>query len=98
MAKRVVWTITASRQLYAMALYLEEEASLQSAKRLVQKVMDKVETLRYYPEIGRPSKRKKTVRGINIDKHRKLYYRLHGRQLIIVFLFDSRQHPDRNPY
>ncbi|HRD80314.1 MAG: type II toxin-antitoxin system RelE/ParE family toxin [Saprospiraceae bacterium] len=98
MAKQVVWTKTALSQLEKMFSYIEAEYSLSAAKNLIIKVFNKVETLRHYPEAGRPSRSKKTVRGINVDKYRKLYYRLHGRRLIIVYLFDSRRNPDYNPY
>ncbi len=33
-----------------------------------------------------------------VDKHRNLYYRIEGNKLIVVYLFDTRQHPNNNPY
>jgi plasmid stabilization system protein ParE len=98
MAKQVVWTKTALGQLEEMVSYLEAEYSLLVAKNLIIKVFNKVETLRHFPEAGRPSRMKITVRGINVDKYRKLYYRLLARRLIIVYLFDTRRNPDHNPY
>ena len=59
---------------------------------------DLIEKLFEYPEIGRKTKKWKTVRQYQIDKYKKLYYRIHGRKLIVVFLFDDRQNPKFNPY
>lgn len=48
--------------------------------------------------MGRPTKKTKTVRQINIDKYRKMYYRIEGRTLIISDFFDVRQDPDKLRY
>ena len=35
---------------------------------------------------------------INIDKNLRMYYRVQGGKLIIVYFFDMRQNPERNLY
>ena len=60
--------------------------------------MDRLEILKRYPEIGRKSRKRKTIRMVRVDKYRQLFYRIKGKKLIVVFFFDGRQHPDKNPY
>lgn len=40
----------------------------------------------------------KTVRFINLDKHRQMFYRVHGSTAFITDFFDVRQNPDKRPY
>ena len=98
MAKTVIWNKTASRQLDELLTYLHEEVSERAASRFLEKLYDRLDMLTRYPEAGRKSQKRKTVRFYRIDKHRQLYYRIHGRNLFVVFIFDTRQHPDKNRY
>jgi hypothetical protein len=50
------------------------------------------------PGSGRPTTTSKTVRFINIAKHRQMFYRQSGKNLHIVAFFDVRQHPDKRPF
>lgn len=94
----IVWNKTALTKLDQIIDYLLEEASEKAARSFYEKVIERIEMLSRYPEVGRKSKKKKTVRMFPIDKYRNLYYRIEGRKLIIVYLFDARQYPDQNPY
>ena len=98
MARQVVWNKRAIVKFDEIVEYLENEVSQKSAIKFVRKIDDLIEKLNKYPEIGRRTKTKRTVRQYRIDKNRKLYYRRHGRQFIIVFIFDDRQNPNFNPY
>jgi addiction module RelE/StbE family toxin len=97
-AKQVEWNKTAIRRLKHMVSYLEENTSLQAAENLTQRIFEKLKMLRRYPETGRKSKNRKTIRFVKIGKNRRMYYRIHGKKLIIVDFFDTRQHWDKNPY
>jgi len=98
MAKQVVWNKRAIIRFDEIVNYLEEEVGEQSARNFVSNIYSLIEKLKNYPEIGRRSKKKKTVRQYRIDKYRKLYYRKYGKKLIIVYLFDDRWNPKTNPY
>lgn len=98
MAKTIIWTKKALGKLDEILGYLENESSEESASRFFQIVLDKLEVLSRYPEIGRKSKKKKTIRFQKIDKNRNVYYRIEGKKLIVIYFFDTRQHPDRNPF
>ncbi len=78
--------------------FLAENHSEKTAMKFILKVDELIEKLNKYPEIGRRTKKKKTVRQYKIDKYRKLYYRKYGKKLIIVYIFDDRQDPKNNPF
>ncbi len=98
MVKTVRWNNTASLSLSQLAEYLEEEVSYDFAIRFVSLVYAKIDKIKKYPEIGRLAPKTKNIRFINIDKKRRMYYRKQGSILHIVWFFDTRQNPDKNPY
>ncbi len=98
MARQVVWNKRAVAKFEEIVEYLENEVSEKAASKFVTKLDDLIEKLFKHPEIGRKTKKWKTVRQYRIDKYKKLYYRIHGQKLIVVFLSDDRQNPKFNPY
>lgn len=98
MARQIVWNKRAIARFEEIVGYLEQTGTQKTAINFVIHVDDLIEKLNKYPEIGRRTKKKKTVRQYRIDKYRKLYYRKHGKKLIIVYFFDDRWNPTTNPY
>jgi len=98
MARQIVWNKRAVRSFNEIVEYLLENVSEKAADTFVNRVDNLVDKINKYPEIGRRTKKKKTVRQYKIDKHRKLYYRKYGKKLLIVFIFDEKRNPDFNPY
>ena len=98
MVKKVKWNNLATSSLSLIAEYLESETSYAAAIRFVNLVYDKIDVLKKYPEMGRRAPNTKTIRFIKIDKNRRMYYRKHGTTLYIVWFFDTRQDPSKNPY
>lgn len=98
MARQVIWNKRAIQKFEEIVTYLEENSSEETAIKFVQKIDDLIEKLSKYPEIGRRTKTRKTVRQYKIDKYKKLYYRKYGKNLLIVFIFDDRMNTKSNPY
>lgn len=98
MVKRVRWNKRAIVKLDGWVDYLEQEVSFQSASILLKNVRDKIEILKKQPTIGRAVKSMKTVRFVNIDKNRHLFYRVQSTTIFITDLFDVRQNPNKRPY
>jgi plasmid stabilization system protein ParE len=98
MVRQVVWNKKAIIKFEQIITYLSEEVSEKAATKFVQKVDDVIEKLNKYPEIGRRTKNKETVRQYKIDKYKKIYYRKYGQKLLIIYFFDERQNPKSNPY
>jgi plasmid stabilization system protein ParE len=97
MAKRVSWKNKASLQLLDALIYLKNEFSDTIAENFLEKIEAKTKQLSQYPEIGHATPYK-TIRRIKIGKRHSLYYRLDGNRVIVIYLWDHFQHPDKNPY
>ena len=97
MAKTIIWKPKASQQYRSLLLYLRDEFSLETAKKFAVKVTVKSEQIATYPDSGHPT-RFKTVRRVKIGKHNSFYYRVSGSKLIILFIWDGRMEPEKNPY
>ena len=99
MARKIIrWTKRANRQFDAIILYYSDNYSEQATRTLVSTVYDRIDVLAVHPYIGRRTPTTKTVREVLVNRNLKLYYRLHGKVLIVTAFFSNKQHPDSNPY
>ena len=71
---------------------------MQTATRFADAVYDKIDTLVKYPDIGRCSLKNPTIRFVNIDKHRQMYYEFDGTELTIIDFWDMRRDPKKRKY
>ncbi len=98
MVKTVKWNKTSLRKLREIVQYLQTEVSDKAANNFVDTVYHQIDLLHKQPLIGRRELSMKTVRFVNIDKHRQMFYRVTGSTLHIANFFDTRQNPKRRPY
>jgi len=98
MAISVKWHHDALRDLTEIVDYFESTGEVQAAFSFREKMVGKIDFISKYPGAGRPSKSRKTLRYILIDKHRRLYYRYTSRSLTILSFFDARQDPGKAPF
>lgn len=61
-------------------------------KTLVFKFVDLIHA---FPEIGSLEVADKGIRGFVVHRRLKIFYRITANKIIILRLFDTRQHPDR---
>ncbi len=97
MAKRINWKPKAARQYRELIDYLKEEFSEATAEKFVEKVTAKLSQIERYPEIGHVT-RYKTVRRVKVGKYNSFYYRIAGSPIIILFVWNAKQDPGKNPY
>jgi plasmid stabilization system protein ParE len=97
MGKRVIWKTKPKLQVRAIEAYLRAEFGGKAVDNFLDKMYAKLEQVSNYPEIGRPT-RFKTIRRIKAGKFNHLYYRIHGSKIFILFVWDGRQDPGKNPY
>ncbi len=97
MAKTISWKPKAAQQYREIIRYLKEEFSEAVAARFVRNVTEKTGLLAHYPESGH-TMRFKTVRRKKIGRYHSFYYRVAGAKVIILFIWDGRMDPERNPY
>ncbi len=98
MAKRIIWNNIALKIFEGIIDYNTENYSEKVASDFINKVIDRLNILSRYPDIGRKSKKKENVKFYKIDKDRDLYYRIDEDNLIVIYIFDTRQDPNKNPY
>jgi plasmid stabilization system protein ParE len=68
------------------------------ADKFVDELLVKIKTLSIQPSMGMASRNVPAVRSIKISKHNRLYYRIENDKLVLLNIFDTRQHPDKNLY
>lgn len=98
MVKKIRWRKKALQFVKENAHYLEQEFSRQAADNFVDAVTKAIEKAEKNPETYRKATKTKSVHYINVDKKRKMFYRLSGKILIISAFFDSRQDPKKSPF
>lgn len=97
MGKRVIWKTKPKLQVRAIEAYLRAEFGDKAVDNFLDKMYAKLEQISNYPETGHLT-RFKTIRRIKVGKYNHLYYRIQGSKIIILFVWDGRQNPGKNPY
>lgn len=97
MAKKIVWGQKAKAIFDERILYLAYNYGDNAAANFTRDVKKVLTTIEKYPESGRLIVQRKGVRYRKIGKHVNIYYKIKD-DIIIVFLFDTRQNPKKNPY
>jgi len=91
---KILWTKRAQKSFDQIIEFLQEEWSLNSAIKFVQKTNSFIETLKEQPKIGRPEKVKKDLRSFVLSRQTTVFYRIKGNEVIILLkFFDTRQNP-----
>jgi plasmid stabilization system protein ParE len=98
MVKKIIWNKRGQNTFDDTINYLHDEVSQQSAETFFNIVYDKIDKLVKQPFIGRKVGSTKSVRVINLDKHRQMFYRIVGTTLYISYFFDTRQNPNKRPF
>ncbi|MFK7979579.1 MAG: type II toxin-antitoxin system RelE/ParE family toxin [Saprospiraceae bacterium] len=97
MAKRVIWGKKAKAIFDERLLFLEYNYGEKVAANFTKDVKKALVSIGNYPDAGREVLQRKGVRFRKIRKHLNIYYKIKN-DVIIVFLFDTRQDPKKNPY
>ena len=72
MVKSVKWNKRVLDTFYETAEYLEENFSQKAANNFVNSILDKIEVIKKYPDIGRKTPKRRTIRFVLVGKHRRL--------------------------
>lgn len=91
MAYKIVVKKNFADKLNHIAEYLETEWSKRVALEFFQTVDERIQSLKYHPYIGAPSRKYKHTRGLSITKHNRLIYKVKGRTVTILNIYDTRQ-------
>lgn len=78
--------------------YLEKEWTHEVAVVFLQKIERRLEQLSKQPHLRAPSSKVKNIRAVLITKHNKMYYKVKGKYIFILNMYDTRINPSKNPY
>ena len=62
-----------------------------------QRTADFLRLLKDFPELGTEEVSEKQIRGFQLTKQTRVFYRLKKDRIIILMFFDVRQEPDKKP-
>lgn len=95
MIRKVVISKTAEKKLDKLFDYLVENWSLKVKNEFIEKLDASIEIIRNQPEIFPESKKAKKLRKCVLTKQTTLFYRFNSKQVNIITIFDTRQHPKK---
>ena len=91
----VVWQAEATKNLAAIRKYLEENWTQKEIQQFFRKLEHIVSLLATYPKLFQETQARKNVRRCVVSSQTTLYYKFDGQRVEILFLFDTRQDPDK---
>ncbi len=68
------------------------------ANAFEQKIIDFLDLLEIFPEIGTLEIAEKRIYGFQLTKQTRVFYRIKTDKIIIIVFFDVRQDPKKRPY
>lgn len=77
--------------------YITNEWGERVAEAFEQKTADFLDLLEDFPEIGTVEAIDKKIRGFQLTKQTKIFYRIKDERIIILTFFDVRQNPKKKP-
>lgn len=97
MAKQIIYKKRFLNKLDKLLIYLEKEWSITIANEFLDKLEEKMHTIKLQPDIGSITLFKKT-RSILVTKHNRIYYRIEGNKIAVINMIDTRKNPKKNPF
>ncbi len=98
MAYQIIYKKRFNNKLVKLLQYLEKEWNEKAAIEFLNKLDERIGTLKEHPFIGKASISRPEVRAILITKHNRLYYKLSQDRVIILNMYDTRANPKKNTY
>jgi len=90
---RIFFTRRAERNYDAIKNYIREEFGETTVKEFIQKTDYFFNLLQHYPMMGQIEK--DDIRGFQFSPQTRILYRIRGEKIVILALFDVRQHPKK---
>ena len=98
--QHIVWTVSAKKSFDKIVRYLQVHWSEKEAAQFVTRTSKMITTLKRYPEMCRPSVKRKNVRIGILDKHTQIvyHYKPRGKQIEILLFWGMKQNPAKFKY
>jgi plasmid stabilization system protein ParE len=94
---KIIWTKKAKSRFADILNYIEKEFGEATRQHFRTKTKDFTILLKEFPEIGTLEIREKNLRGFQLTKQTRVFYRIKNHTIIILTFFDSRQNPNKKP-
>jgi plasmid stabilization system protein ParE len=96
----ILWTDSAKFSFNKIVSYLQDNWSEKEVEKFVNKTAEMLATLKKYPQMCRPSLKKKNVRIGILDKHTQIvyHYKPVKRQIQILLFWGMAQSPSKFKY
>jgi plasmid stabilization system protein ParE len=99
MEKRIVYTKNFKNSLKVIFQFYSAATNPIIAENIINRIISKLEVLITEPYIGQIDVQKREFKDREIRRlvysHFKIYYKVAENQIIILFVFDTRQNPDK---
>ena len=94
---RIVWTKKARKRFSEILDYIELKFGDSARHSFITKTKDFTRLLYEFPEIGTLEIPEKKLRGFQLTRQTRIFYRLKNDRIILLTFFDSRQDPRKKP-
>lgn len=94
---KIALTKQAEKNYHSIKEYIIDEWGERVAEAFEQKTIDFLDLLEDFPEIGTIEVVEKHIRGFQLTKQTRVFYRIKGERIIILNFFDVRQDPKKRP-
>ena len=96
----VLWTDSAKTSFNRIVAYLEEQWTEKDAGKFIRRSQEVIAILKRYPEMCRPSFKRKNVRIAILNKHTQLiyHYKPRKKQIEILLFWGIKQNPSKLRY
>jgi plasmid stabilization system protein ParE len=94
---KIVWTRKARNRLVGILDYIDDKFGGTARDHFKIKTKEFTMLLSEFPEIGTLEIRDRNLRGFQLTKQTRVFYRIQTDKIIILTLFDSRQDPKKRP-
>lgn len=98
MAYQIILKKRFTNKLVKLLTYLEQEWSHKVATNFLQKIDLRIQQLTRQPLTGISSERVEGVRSVFITRHNRLYYKVKGKKVIVLNMYDTRMNPKKKKY
>ena len=98
MAYQIILKKRFTNKLVKLLAYLEKEWSHKFAASFLQKIDLRIHQLSGQPLTGISSERIEGVRSVFITRHNRLYYKVKGKKVIVLNMYDTRMNPKKKKY
>ena len=94
---RIVWTKRARKRFGEILDHIQLKFGDNARHSFITKTKDFTRLLYEFPEIGTLEIPEKKLRGFQLTRQTRVFYRLRNDQIILLTFFDSRQDPGKKP-